>query len=111
MDWQKERDALINETMALVERVNATKPLAPFQGSVQSPRPEPATPPKALDRQPSPAPVAAMQWGESEREHIAKRVETFKAHQERVRREREDYFFRTMQRAKETAKGRPYDET
>lgn len=26
MDWQKERDALINETMALVARVNVAKP-------------------------------------------------------------------------------------
>jgi hypothetical protein len=51
-------------------------------------------------------PVAnPLNFGPPEREQISNRVENFKAHQERMRREREDYFTRTMQRARDTAKG------
>ena len=105
MDWQKERDALINETMALVERVGITKPKAAVEAQTATPA-EPTVP----DRQAG-CPMAFMpiQWESSEREHIAKRIENFRAHQERVRREREEYFFRTMQRARENANGRTDD--
>jgi hypothetical protein len=39
-----------------------------------------------------------MKWGGSEREEIGRRIATFKAHQQRFTREREDYAQSTLMR-------------
>jgi hypothetical protein len=41
-----------------------------------------------------------MTWPASERDEIKQRVASFKAHQLRMQTEREDYFVRTMTRAR-----------
>jgi hypothetical protein len=46
-----------------------------------------------------------MDWGDQEREHMRKRVANFRQHQERLRCEREDYYARTMLRARKIADG------
>ncbi|RXG97357.1 hypothetical protein [Bradyrhizobium zhanjiangense] len=101
MDWKKELDALLRETAALVERTATANP----QPAVDRPKvtfvPRQTVPVEA----PSPA-APPLSWDTSEREHITKRIQNFRAHQERIRREREDFYSRTMQRARDLAEGR-----
>lgn len=100
MDWKKELDALKRETATLVERAALTAPPASIpvsNAAVQSTKPAPQ---QALS--PTPPPVVT---DTSEREAIAKHVQNFRAHQERLRREREDYYDRTMQRVRERPRG------
>jgi hypothetical protein len=103
MDWRKELEALRHETTALVSATPTTA-----LDATRAPAPGPQAPidlvVSILNEPSRPAP-GPFNFGPSEREQISKRVENFKAHQERVRREREDYFTRTMQRARDTAKG------
>ncbi len=100
MDWKRELDALVRETAALVERT-ATNRQAPVEQSKET-----IAPPKpALAEAPAPT-ARPLSWNTSEREHIAKRVQNFRAHQERIRREREDFYSRMMQRARDLAEGR-----
>jgi hypothetical protein len=101
MTWQAELAALIEETMAHVKAVEGTnvKPIVPL---------------KIVDRafaeSPRPARLEPMAWSSagSERDEIKRRVANFKAVQERMQREREDYCERTLSHARivETAKGR-----
>jgi len=92
MTWQAELATLIDETMAHVKAMEGAtvKPVAvPLKiierALAESPRPV---------RPPS---VTASSLG-SEREEIMRRVTSFKAVQERLRREREDYCERTLSR-------------
>jgi hypothetical protein len=87
-DWKSDFDALVQETMAFVKN-NRVAP--PMPGSiVEPPLPrtvvEPATPPAiGLGRLPP------LSLPKSERDEIRQRVSNFKAHQERVAREREEF--------------------
>ncbi|MBP0114376.1 hypothetical protein [Bradyrhizobium vignae] len=73
-DWKKELGALVAETMASakskveIERPRSVEKEAVEQGGLTAPG-----------------------HGGSERDEIKKRVESFKAHQERFTREREEY--------------------
>lgn len=101
MDWKKELDALVSETAALVERTATANP----QQAVERPKAAFVPPPKTVPGEaPSPA-ARPLSWDTSEREHIASRIQNFRAHQERMRREREDFYSRTMQRARDLANG------
>ncbi|UFW92130.1 hypothetical protein BjapCC829_48710 (plasmid) [Bradyrhizobium barranii] len=103
MDWKKELEALLQQSAAIVERAGTLapipKPTAPIAPIAKAPR-----------RASPPDPPRPLSWDSSEREHISKRVATFKAHQERVQREREEYFSRTMQRTRDLARGHGSDE-
>ena len=70
-NWQADLDALVKETMALTKSVR-----------VEPPMPRANVEPNRLP------PVNRM---ESEREEIRQRVANFRAHQQRLIREREDY--------------------
>ncbi|WP_407114371.1 hypothetical protein [Bradyrhizobium sp. LMG 9283] len=74
-DWKSELDALVAEAMA-------------FAGSLKveigQPRPQLK---EVVDRDG----VSLLDYSGSERDQIRKRVESFKAHQERFMREREEY--------------------
>lgn len=70
-NWKADLDALVEETMAF------TRSIQP-----QTPLPRPIVEP---DR------IPAVNWMISEREEIEQRVAKFKAHQQRLIREREDY--------------------
>ncbi|WP_018322905.1 hypothetical protein [Bradyrhizobium sp. WSM2793] len=72
-DWKSELDALVAEAMAFALKVE-----------IGQPRPELK---EAIDRDG----VSLPDYGGSERDQIRKRVESFKAHQERFMREREEY--------------------
>jgi hypothetical protein len=99
MNWKAELDALIEETMAMAKTANAgtIKPVVPL------PLVE-----RALAQPHRSTPIAPMIWPASERDQIKQRVSNFKAHQERLRQEREDFFTRTMTKARHLAKGRSY---
>jgi hypothetical protein len=72
LDWKADLDALVIETMAFAKTVRSVKRMtSPIIGEA--------------DRR------APVNWIGSEREEIARRVADFKAHQQRLKREREDF--------------------
>jgi hypothetical protein len=70
MDWKLELDTLIESTMAFANDIKRQS---------------------IPDLPPLPAAIAPMTWPTSERDEIRRRVNNFKAHQEKMAREREDY--------------------
>ena len=113
MTWMRERDALIAQTLAFVQSVAGTnedagaplRPLTPKQpqtaavsvdlGPVVTTRT--AEPPKDL---PATPPVSQPIASGDIRSEIGARIASFRAHQERFRREREDYFNATLGKAR-----------
>ena len=71
VNWKADLNSLIEETMAFAKSV----------------RVEPLVPRTVVE----PNRLPSMNWTGSEREEIARRVARFKAHQQRFKREREDY--------------------
>ena len=99
MQWKKDLELLIAQTKALV---------AP---PVETSRPEavapPARPTGRIERVEAPAeplrltpPFAPMQWRATSRDEIKARVASFKAHQQKFEREREDYCLQTLARTR-----------
>jgi hypothetical protein len=83
--WMRERDQLIEQTLAFVEGVAAARPAA-----AASARAEPAKPVEAGPAEP-PKPARAAPMA-SERAEIQRRVANFKAQQQKFQRAREaDY--------------------
>jgi hypothetical protein len=117
MTWMRERDALIAQTLAFVQSVAGTSEdagaalprLAPKQPQtaaasvdlgpvVMARRAEPPQVlPKDLPRTP---PVSRPIVSSEFRSEIGARIASFRAHQERFRREREDYFNATLGKAR-----------
>ena len=89
MTWQAELEALIEETMAHVKAMEGAKvkPVAPVK-IIEN----------AIAEPPRLARLESMTASSvrSEREEIKRRVASFKAVQERMQREREDYCDRTL---------------
>jgi hypothetical protein len=81
-DWKPERDALVDERLAFARTVHRE---APATDLAERPRLEP------------------MNWGGPQREEIGQRVSSFKAHQQRLTREREDYATATLRKMKRTS--------
>lgn len=128
MSWKKERDALIAQTMAFVQSVAGRKDengrLDTGFAPAPSPRPALAEPivngsPAAISpvtqsalriAEPAPSPSAPaprpIVAGEMTKE-IRARIATFRAHQERFNREREEYFSATLARLKAAIKDNP----
>lgn len=79
MQWKADLDALVEETMAFSKSVMIAKPVNAPMSAVQQVLAESPTP---IQRY-SPA---------TERDEILKRVQNFKVHQERVKREREEFY-------------------
>ncbi|KRQ12134.1 hypothetical protein [Bradyrhizobium manausense] len=87
-DWKSELDALVAEAMAFAGSLKVEIELAP--GSTEkSPRRDG---------------LSVPDYGGSEREQIRKRVERFKAHQERFMREREEYANSLLRRIRPVTK-------
>jgi hypothetical protein len=91
MSWMNARDALIAQTMALAEQVASKKPEAEARVETVSVG--------TTQRVGRPDRVEAPQTSRQdsigladEREEIRSRVESFRAHQHRFEREREEYF-------------------
>jgi hypothetical protein len=79
-------DALIESTMALAKDVKpqSISDLAPVVGTAEQAL--------ADTSNPIPAATTPMTWPTSERDQILQRVSNFRAHQEKMAREREDYY-------------------
>jgi hypothetical protein len=77
-NWQADLDALVQEAMALTKSVRVEPPI-----------------PRAVVE---PNRMLALNLNNSERDQIRQRVANFKAHQERVAREREDYAASLLER-------------
>ena len=92
-DWMKQRDLLIQETLAFVQEVAAnSKIVVPLVQQVVEAN-KPRIPLEAKD----PAPTDKL---DMERAAILRRVANFKANQQRFQREREEYFAGTMAKAR-----------
>jgi hypothetical protein len=76
-DWKTDLDALADETMAVARTVHREQPATDL---VERPRLQP------------------MNWGGSLREEIRQRVSIFKAHQQRLITERENYATSTLRK-------------
>src|SRR5215471_11541594 len=127
MSWKRERDALIAQTLAFVQSVTGKReepsksPVEPRQARpepeiktrppVQSkPNPAIAETAKSLEpphsmapRAPLPRPIVPSEMAREIRERIA----SFRAHQERFNREREEYFAATLARLRAAIKDAP----
>ena len=89
--WMRERDQLIEQTLAFVEGVAAARPVrTDAAGPAQAEPPKPVEPPKpAAQRVARPMGPGFMA---SERAEIERRVANFKAHQQKFQREREAHY-------------------
>ena len=117
MSWMKDRDSLIAQTMAFVQSVTGRREeLRPELKSVLPPvevdvRAELATALEIVDAaEPPPVPVqpASRQVALSDiQKEIRDRVASFRAHQQRFNKEREEYFSATIARLKASMKDLP----
>jgi|SRR5580692_426865 hypothetical protein len=115
MDWKKERDLLIAQTLAFVQSVAGKKAdveAVPDERPAASSHIEAAAteireiferpvvePPKNL---PVSAPIQRIAATSDFRTEIQARVMSFRAHQQRFDREREEYFSATLAKARAT---------
>jgi hypothetical protein len=88
MDWKLELDALIESTMAFAKDVKP-EPMADLALVVRTAEQALADKSSPIPR---PAAVTPMTRPTSERDEILRRVSNFRAHQERMAREREGYY-------------------
>jgi hypothetical protein len=113
MSWKKDRDALIAQTMAFVQSVTSRredlladlKPVPrPVEAGERAAAPVIAdtteTPPVAVSR---PRQVALSEV----QKEIRDRVASFRAHQQRFNKEREEYFSKTIAKLKASMKDLP----
>jgi hypothetical protein len=106
MQWKKDLEDLIRQTKALVSpSVDAIRP-ASIQAAPKAinAEPEPIKPVEKFDVPEQPLrltpPFAPMQWRATSREEIKQRVASFKAHQQKFERDREDYCLQTLARTR-----------
>ena len=111
MEWMRERDALIAQTLAFVQSVTGRNAGEPLPAVVPEPAPQADVPPPAFSptaeasQAPSSAPRPVVP-GDFQRE-IKARVANFRAHQERFNREREEYSSATLARLRASMKDSP----
>ena len=127
MSWKTDRDALIAQTMAFVQSVTGQKeepgrlggPLAPPSPAAPDAAEHALTPakPKSPAIEPvrvtaASSPLSAEIVGRSRAQgemanEIRARIASFRAHQERFNREREEYFAATLARLRASIKDMP----
>jgi|ERR1700726_3025571 hypothetical protein len=95
MDWKP--DTLIENTMAFANDLKR-QPISNLPDAIRTAEQALADTSKPI---PLPSTFAPMTWAASERDEILQRVNNFKAHQQKVAREREDYYLQI--KAKMTA--------
>jgi hypothetical protein len=106
MDWKKERDLLIAQTMAFVQSVNGKKPET--ARTADAARTVSAAPVAVTERATEITDLSEQIRIETQtprriaaggvRAEIQDRVANFRAHQQRFHREREEYFSATLAR-------------
>jgi hypothetical protein len=108
--WMRERDQLIEQTMAFVQGVAAAKPARsatagprPAQAEPAKPiaQPSPAEPPRPAAITPIIAPLGLAPMA-SERADIERRVAKFKAQQQKFQRAREAHYDAIFSKARAT---------
>ncbi len=124
MSWKKERDALIAQTMAFVQSVTGQKEeanrlnggFAPVPAAEMpvlqeldlalkaTPRPVAPIEPVRIAERPVMAPAVRPFAPGDMASEIRARVASFRAHQERFNREREQYFSATLERLRAAIK-------
>jgi hypothetical protein len=122
MSWKQERDALIAQTMAFVQSVTGKREeTSHFEGFASAPVPD--LPELDLSLRPAPKPAASIEPARivelppaaaapaprpiapsDMASEIRARVASFRAHQERFNREREQYFSATLERLRAAIK-------
>ena len=116
MSWKKDRDALIAQTMAFVQSVTGRREdlqadLKPASPPVEAGgRAERATAPAIGDAaEPPPAPLSRPRQVvlSDVQKEIRDRVASFRAHQQRFNKEREEYFSTTIAKLKASMKDLP----
>ena len=95
MNLKQELDALIESTMAFANDVKRREPVPDLPVSLRMVEQALADTSKPIT---APATVAPTVWSASERDEIRQRVSNFKAHQEKMTREREDYYLQVKAR-------------
>jgi len=120
MRWMRERDALIAQTLAFVQSVTGKRSAGePSPPVVPEPAPTPTPPaempppafsaiaeaPKSPPDPASPTPQS-LPPSDFQRE-LESRIASFRAHQERFNREREEYFKATLARLRASIKDGP----
>ena len=104
MQWKKDLENLVEQTKAMVRLANP-KGIEPARRPETAPPPDPVVKSPPLSSSPPPSSPPPRQsspphdWAMPEltfdrpaRDEIMQRVEGFRAHQEKLRREREDYY-------------------
>ena len=94
MDWKRNPDALIESTMAFVKDVKR-EPIPDLPLALRTAEQALADTSKPITAR---ATVAPTVWPASERDEMRQRVSNFKAHQEKMAREREDYYLQVKAR-------------
>ena len=89
MNLQQELDALIASTMAFANDVKLRQRFPEVPVALRAAEQALAVSSKPI---PPPITIAPTVWPASERDEIRQRVSNFKAHQEKMAREREDYY-------------------
>ena len=95
MNLKQELDALIESTMAFANDVKQRQPIPNLPAALRTAEQALADTPKPIM---TPATVAPTVWPASERDEIRQRVSNFKAHQEKMAREREDHYLQVKAR-------------
>jgi hypothetical protein len=88
MNWKQELDALIESVMAFARDVKR-RPIPDLPVAMRTAEQALADTFYPVDQ---PATIAPIVRPTSERDEIRQRVDNFKAHQEKIAREREDYY-------------------
>jgi len=121
MNWKQERDGLIAQTLAFVQSVTGRRDDEAASSTTVPPTTVPPTPdvePAAQAAKPSvsnaadlaspPPPMARRPIVQTElANEIRARVASFRAHQERFNREREEYFAATLAKLRAAVKDPP----
>jgi hypothetical protein len=88
MNWKLELGALVESTMAFARDVER-QPIPALPVALRTAEQALADTSKPI---PLPSTLTPLTWPASERDEILQRVNNFKAHQQKVAREREDYY-------------------
>jgi hypothetical protein len=89
MNLRQEIDALIESTMAFANDVKRRQPIPDLPVALRTAERAIADTSKPI---PAPSTITPTVWPASERDEIRQRVSNFNAHQEKMTREREDYY-------------------
>jgi hypothetical protein len=107
--WMRERDKLIEQTMAFVQGVAAAKPVRPVTAGPAQPEPaQPvAQPGPEAPLKPAGIPIMGLAPMASERAEIERRVANFKAQQQKFQRAREAHYDAIFSKARATPGNQP----